>query len=254
MEVISWLVLAATFLLAGPSRARGQDAGDGGLRIAVGAAGLGIADDVASRLSYHGRMTGIAVSYDGRGPESRWSIEGAYHAGELTSSIASDGGVGVGTEDARTGWLSLEYLRAAWEPGSVRVLIGGRVDARVAWRTHHYAPWGEELYADLLAPLEAAMAGVWALGEGVELSERVAVPVMALILRDPWTGAKYAPSPRLGGPLSVRGVDHELTYRRAVSARWHLDVTHRLTYLRHSDDPALTLVHHGMTIGLRWVR
>jgi len=210
----------------------------GGWALGLGLARQGVSDGLASPLRQTGSGFFVDGGYGRSGEASLWRIRLSYAAPTIGSGIENASG---GFEDTHQAGIGFSWLRrfAAPAAGRLGLFFGGAVDVRVSVRSHHYdaREFGSrtETYGDLFVP--AQLAGMWELDlrDAGRIRHRLAVPVVSFVMRSPWTGLKYAPSPSLAGPAKLTGFDSELEWRKRISPRWALAVSHRATLLRYPD-------------------
>jgi hypothetical protein len=178
--------------------------------VGVGGAYRAERDDLASPLRYAGLGPALRLTYSADGTRSRFAI--ALDAGTAHLTSAASTPSMHYARDTR-GSLGVEYLRRV-HGGRLSLFVGGRFDASADVRQHTYDPAtvGSELFVDVFGVVEAAGAATLPLGPGT-ISTTLAVPLISLAFRTPYTGAKYVPSPELRAPGTLLGFDNWLAYR-----------------------------------------
>lgn len=241
----------------GESTAAGRPDGNGegmiipSWRLSVGVARYGLSDGLASPLPHRGTGLLVGVGYGVPDHDGGWGVALAYWGPRIGSSIETDGGGFETTHQVDLGFAWLKRV-AALADGRVALHLGGVVDGRFSFRSQHYRAWGWETkverFGDLFVPVQ--VAGMWSLPLGARglVTHRLAVPVVTLSLRSPYTGLKYFPDAVLAGPFSVTGFDSRLAYRRTGGGGWGFGLFHHLTLVRHPDPRPLSSVVHRVGV------
>ena len=242
-----------------PAPAPGATAGETAAEVLSGSAlsldfGVvrhGQSDRSASALRYSGTAPVIGLGYERVRSRSRLELGASFAMGTLTSTITE---ANVPREDAWLGRLGLRYLRRVATAAGHRMtlLAGGQIDAHALFRIHHYIEQGTEDYADLLVPLQLAAGWEWAFGgaaAGTRIGQRLALPVLGLVMRTPYGGLKYVPPLELAPPGEILGLDQELFVERTGSRRVGIRVAWLFRVLQHPEPHQLRLVTHRVMLG-----
>ncbi len=207
--------------------------------LGIGGAYRAQRDDLASPLRYAGLGPALRLGYAAEGHRSRFAVVLNAGTARLTSAISTPSMHYA--RDTR-GSLAVEYLRQIGG-GRLAVFAGGRFDASMDVRQHTYDPRtvGDELFADLFGVLEAAGAATLPVGPGT-LSTTLAIPLVSLALRTPYTGATYVPVPELRGPGTLVGFMHRVAYRWWPTVRVGITVLHTFEWIHYPTPRALSAV------------
>lgn len=206
-------------------------------------------DVLASPLRYQGAGPAGAVRYAARGPRARFALTLDLAAARLTSTVTTPSGHYA--NNWRVG-LSGEYLRLV-TAGRPALYLGGRLSASGDVRRQVYDPAvGSEMFVDLFTVLEAAGTLVLPIGAS-SVSETVALPVVSLAVRTPYTGLKSFPSPQLRGPGTLLGFRHRLTYRRPVSKRVTFAATHTFDVWHYPTPRSMTATTQRLSVAIELV-
>lgn len=232
---------------AGPPEGNGEGVAFPSWRFSAGVARYGLSDGLASPLRHQGTGLLLGVGYGGPDHDGGWGVALAYWRPRIGSSIETPGGGFETTHQVDLGFTWLKRL-AALADGRLALHLGAAVDGRLSFRSHHYRAWGWETkverFGDVFVPLQ--VAGMWSapLGERGLVTHRLAVPMVTLTFRSPYTGLKYFPDAGLEGPFSMTGFDSRLAYRRAGGSGWGFGLFHHMTLVRHPDPRPLSSVVH----------
>lgn len=256
-RVLLWLVIvglsAPSSVTAQTAAAAGGASTDASWFLRAGLARHGLSDGLASPLPQRGTGLLFGIAYGSPGHRGGWGVDLTYWAPRIRSSIATDDG---GYEDTHQLDVGFAWVRRVAEVagGRVGLHLGGAVDVRFSLRSHRYFRWGQrpmvERYGDLFVPLQ--LTGMWSarVGERGLLMHRLAVPVVTLAARSPYTGLKYVPDLAVEGPNAVTGVDSRLTYRRRAGSSWVVGLFHHMTLIHHPDPRPLSSVVHRLGLEL----
>lgn len=216
------------------------------LWLELGGVVRGQSDLMASPLAYRGAGEHAAVVYEKRRSRRRLFVEGSYASARLTSGITNGADHTERVFVAAMGAGSL-YRVAVWN-GWLRLFAGGQLDLRVPVRSHDYGGGMKEYFADVFLPVQAAVSWEAALGPAV-LSERLALPLFAVVGRCPYTGLKYTPVFSVAPPGRLTGFDHALSLSRPGR---HMDVRleWRTTLLRYPEPQKLSMVTHRLGLAV----
>jgi hypothetical protein len=220
----------------------------GGLVVDIGLVHRGQSDRAASPLHYTGIAPTLGLSYGGGGLGGRLEVGAVFAVGSLSSAITTDG---LPQEDVWVGRLGLRYLRRiarAWDR-RLTLFAGGQLAAHGSFRQHRYTQDGDESFADLLVPLQVVGGWEWSAG-AVRAGQRLAIPVLGLVMRTPYGGLKYTPPLDLSLPGQLVGLDHELFVERNAIRRLAVRGSWSFLMLRHPEPRELRLVEHRLTVGV----
>ncbi|MEJ2677862.1 MAG: hypothetical protein P8174_02165 [Gemmatimonadota bacterium] len=224
------------------------------LWLELGGVVRGQSDGMASPLSYRGAGQHVGVAYEWRRPGRRLNVNASYASARLTSRI-TDGGDHVESVFVPGLGVRSQYRVASAWAGRVRFYAGGQVDVRVPVRKHDYEGDMAEYFADVFVPVQAA--GSWEATLGpVVLSERLALPLFAVVGRCPYTGLQYAPVFSVAPPGRLVGFDHAISLGRPVGTRVDVHLEWRTTFLRYPEPRELSMVTHriGLAVALHGSR
>ena len=237
----------AVLACAAPGALAAQDPGTEG-RWTAGAALVHHvqADALASPLRYGGVGPGLSLGYARVGPRSRTALHVAYGGPSLESRISRPG---VSTEQTHRLTVSVPHLRGVRGGQRLDLLLGGQLTGDVLYRKHAY-PTSTEHFADAFVLLEAAAGLEYRASERLRVEQRLAVPLLGLLWRSPYTGLKYAPEAALALPHQLQGLRHELALTRAAGPRLSLTAAHELVLLRHADPWELATVTQRLRLGV----
>lgn len=239
--------MAAAF----PAGLAAQGAGSS-LGIAGGLLRHGQSDAAASPVQYRGTIPGLVIEYVRTGAGGRFESSASFATGALESRL-SDGGYPA--EEAHMVRAGVRWLWpvARFARPSVTLLAGAQLDGHAAVRIHRYHRNSSEVFADLLAPLQAAAGWDWSDGRS-RVGQRLALPVAGLVMRTPWGGLKSIPPVEAAWPGEILGLDHELYAERAFSPRAAIRGAWAATLLRHAEPRDLRVATHRAVVGfvLQW--
>lgn len=208
------------------------------------------ADALASPLRYSGWGVGGRLSYTRVSPRARTGVAIDFGAPSLASSVA---GGDAFRERTHRLTVSVPHWRRVLGGARLGAFIGGRATADAYHREHLYAG-GSEHYGDLFLLLEGTALAEFRPNRRLRLEERLAFPVAGVTWRGPYTGLKYAPSPRFDPPNRLQGLRQELLLSAALNERFALTLGHELVLLRHADPWELAIAAHSLRVGLELVR
>lgn len=238
------VVLAALALFPVAAAAQGP-AVRGGFWLAVGPFRHGQTDLMASPMRFHGTAAGLALGYR-RVSRTRFGVDASFSRAELASRLNGDNR----GETAYLLTVEARWLAPLAGSGPWRLYAGGQVDIYGPARSHRYTRDGTEVYADLFVPLHAALAQELDVGPGWVVTQRLAVPVAAVVARSPYSGFKYWPSVELAAPGRFLGLEHAVGVDHPLSDAWGVHAEWRTTLLRYPDPRELSMVTHRMVVGL----
>ncbi|MEX0692562.1 MAG: hypothetical protein WD043_12045 [Gemmatimonadales bacterium] len=205
-------------------------------------------DALASPLRYGGAAPSLTAAWrrDGR---TASGIELTLSRLRLTPNMS---GSATHFIDAWAGAFAAHWLRCGAEDGSSALCLGARLDAFLSMRQQTYRPdVPTELYGDLIAGLEAAVAWTWRPAPQHALRQTLSVPVASAAVRTPYTGAKYIPPIALGGPGRLVGLRYEAEYTRAVGRNVALGSRYVFRTFRYPDPRSFKVVSHRLSAVLR---
>ena len=238
---LTFLVFLAATLATSPATAqRLFDVGLGGTYRAQ-------RDDLASPLRYAGLGPGARLKYSALGGSSRFAIVVQGGTARLTSPVSTPT---AHYERETHANLIVEYLRRI-HGGRLGLFVGGRLDADgdVRYHTYDRANVGREVFADLFTTLDAAGTATLPVGPGA-LSMTVAVPLIALALRTPYTGAQYVPAPELRTVGTIWGITNRVEYRWLLSHRFGISAFHLIRWLHYPTPRPLTAAMQQFGVSL----
>lgn len=220
------------------------------VRFELGAAVRGQSDLMASPLAYRGVGAHVALAYEKRQAGRRFTVEGSYATVRLTSRITDGVDHKESTFVADLAVRSLYDVGAAWS-GRVRFYAGGQLDMLLPVRSHDYLAGMTEYYADVFLPLQVAGGWEAALGP-VVVSERLALPLLAVVGRCPYTGLRYTPTFSVAPPGRLLGFDHAVAVERPAGGRVAVRLEWRTTLVRYPEPRTLSMVSHrvGLSVAL----
>ncbi len=220
------------------------------VRFELGAAVRGQTDLMASPLAYRGVGTHVAMAYEQRRHGRQFTVEGSVARARLTSRISDGADHTESTFVANVSVRSLHDVGAA-KSGRLHFYAGGQLDLRVPVRSHAYVEGMTEYYADIFLPLQAAGGWEAALGP-VVVSERLALPLLAIVGRCPYTGLRYTPVFSVAPPGRLLGFDHALAVERPAGGRMAVRLEWRTTLVRYPVPRTLSMVSHrvGLSVAL----
>lgn len=206
-------------------------------------------DELASPLRYSGWGPGVRLAYGRERPDARGSLLLDYVAPTLTSHVTRQGEPSEATHRLT---LGASYLRRAMTTGGERfsVFAGPGLAVDGLYRSHQYRAVGNEAYFDGIATLQAAGGWEYQVTPGLRMVHRLAVPVIGVLWRTPYTGLKYVPEARLGLLTSMLGIEHEFRVERALSPSLDLVATHHLSAFRHDDPWRLATFTNRLRVGV----
>ncbi len=204
-------------------------------------------DDLASPLRYAGLGPGARLEYAALGGSSRFAIVVQGGTARLTSPVSTSD---MHYERETHANLSVEYLRRVHD-GQLGLFVGGRLDADGDVRFHTYdrATVGREVFADLFTTLDVMGTATLPVGPG-SLNMTVGVPLVALALRTPYTGAQYVPAPEFRTVGTIWGVTHRVGYRWLLSHRLGLSAFHLMRWLHYPTPRSLTAATQQFGVSL----
>jgi len=234
------------FVLAAPVAGQvTDDAARGGFWAGVGALRHGQSDAMASPYRYRGTAPLAAVGYRRVGDRTRLGVDASISGARLRSALSRDH-----FEDVVLASLEAWWARRVVASGPWSGFAGAQLALHLPYRDHSYGSLRTEQFGDLFAPVELLVAHEYRLGPGTVASQRVGVPVVAIVLRSPYTGLKYAPDVTVAPPGRLVGLDHAVLLDRALSETWGLRAEWRTTLLRYPDPQELALVTHRVALGV----
>ena len=204
-------------------------------------------DFAASPLHYTGAGWELGLAWRRPNPESRLSVTASFGMGDLRSRLTTGSVHGEELFLARVG---ARYLRRVATLGDDRlvVLAGADLTTHAAGRFHRYVEnGGEEVFADVLAPLSAVAGWEWA--GRVRVGQRLLIPAAGAVVRNPYGGLKYAPDVKIVAPGSLTGFGHELFVETGAAAVLDVRVGWSLSVLHHHDPRSLDLATHRFFVG-----
>jgi hypothetical protein len=233
-------LLAATLVTSPAAAQRVFDVGLGGSYRAQ-------RDDLASPLRYAGLGPGARLEYAALGGSSRFAIVVQGGTARLTSPVST---ATTHYERETHANLSVAYLRRIHD-GRLGLFLGSRLDADGDVRFHTYdrATVGREVFADLFTTLDAMGTATLPVGPG-SLSMTVAVPLVSLALRTPYTGAQYVPAPEIRTVGTIWGVTNRVGYRWLLSRRFGLSAFHLMRWLHYPTPRPLTAAMQQFGVSL----
>lgn len=200
------------------------------------------------------------LRYGGVGPAL---VLGWRHAGRTLSGVVLEATpnrltsrVSVGDAHYLEAWtvgLALPWLRRVRAGGRSTAHLGAQLDVFGAFRRQHFLPGaGTEIYADVIAGLEAAGAWTWRPAAGHTVRQTLSTPVLSAALRTPYTGAKFMPPLMLGAPGRLVGVRYEAEYTRAVSGGVAVGTRYVFRAFRYPDPRSFSVVRHQLGAVVRF--
>ncbi len=242
------IAFVAAFLAPHPAVCQRSDRDrTGRLGIAVGVLHQGIADVIASPLRQTGGGADVSLRYRSVGRAGTWGVEVGYAGPTLRPA-------GVHTsEAAHEARLGFDWQRAVYRSGDdgFVAFAGAGTRIQLIARTHDYTQ-ATELFADLFAPVE--LRGSWTrqLGPDGGLEGGLAVAVLSLAMRDPWSGLKRVPDLEVLDPVRAPMLRHVLAYRRRLGPAVDAVVAHELSYLRYPEPRRLVVASQSLSLALEW--
>lgn len=245
-------LVAALTALPGAGIAQTEDSSPPGSEVVWGlSAGWvrqGVSDELASPLRYRGSGVHFALARESRSLDVQWGIEAVYLAPTLESSLADRDG---GLEETEQGRVVAHYLRRVGTGlgGRVAFRAGGGLDARLFIREHHYNALQSERFGDLFAPLSAAASWETRVPGG-RLSHRVGFPLLALVMRSPYSGLKFVPDVEIAPGWRFVGVTSHLEYGLGTEGRFGVAVFHDFGTFRYPDPYPIAMAGHRVGVRL----
>ncbi len=218
----------------------------GGLRIDLGVVRNGESDGMASPIRRYGTAPEIGLAYRRVGPASRFQLAGSFTSLQLVSGPDDPGGTDALMGTLRVQWLHRVTHRVYWQ-----AFLGARVELLASVRRQYYPPDGQtELFGDAFVPLMAVVGHELRLTQRMVAWQTLAVPVVALVSRSPYTGLKYPPDLELAIPGRLAGLDHVIGVDGSLGIHWSWLAAWRLSVLRYPQPRVLTLATNRWTFGL----
>jgi hypothetical protein len=205
-----------------------------------------------SPLRYAGAGLGVALTYSTGTDVWRGGVHMAFASAELRSGI-SQNQEHVGS--AKRLELSLPYERHAFAAGSrlAGVTLGAQLTGDLLYRNHTYSTnLSTEHFIDAFAWLAVSAGWQGAMGPGWRLRYHVALPLLGVVWRTPYTGAKYMPSAQLTLPNTLLAPESRIALTRPLSGALDLRASYELRLLRHEATWDLATASHRIGMGLDW--
>jgi hypothetical protein len=205
-----------------------------------------------SPLRYAGTGSGPGVAYHTETDRWRAGLSVAYASAQLRSDISRDQ---EHTGDSR--WLVLRIPYERRVSGAAASRSGLRLGAQLAgdllYRDHSYSRMlSTEHFIDAFVWLGVLAGWQGQLVPGWRFQYHSALPVLGLVWRTPYTGAKYMPRAQITAPGTWLAFDHQVSLTHALSGAFDVRASYQLHLLRHDDTWDLASISNRMSIGLDW--
>ena len=209
-------------------------------------------NEQVSPLRYAGAGTGFALAYGTGSDDWRTGLQLLYASTQLSTDISNSR---EHTGRARRLELRIPYQRRVF--GGTSRLAGFRLGAQLAsdlfYRNHTYSTnLPTEHFIDAFTWL--GLVGGWQSrpGAGWQVHYSAALPLVGMVWRTPYTGAKYMPPAQLTLPNTMIGLENRLSFTRRLSAALDFHASYDLRLLRHEATWNLATASQRIGMGLDW--
>jgi len=206
------------------------------------------ADALASPLRYRGTSPSLGLAWRHR-DRTLSGVSVRVAQARLTTHLSLRG---THHMDAWDGRLEGHWLRRVADGRGSTLHVGARINVFASVRQQTFRPdVSTELYGDMIAGLEAAVAWTLLPAVGHSLRQEISLPFASAVLRTPYAGAKYMPPLVWGGPGRLVGLRYEVEYSRAVAGRIALGGRYTFNAFHYPDPRSLSVVSHRLSAVVR---
>ena len=205
-----------------------------------------------SPLRYAGAGSGVALTYSTGTAVWRGGLHIMFASSELRSGI-SQNQEHVGS--AKRLELSLPYERHAFAADSrlAGITLGAQLTGDLLYRSQTYSTMlSTEHFIDAFTWLAVSAGWQGSLGAHWRLRYRAAVPLLGVVWRTPYTGAKYMPGAQLTLPNTLLALENRIALTRALSGAIDFRAFYELRLLRHKATWDLANASNRIGLGLDW--